>query len=254
MKAAIITPAIVDPNRLYGAERHYYGMVQAFRSKMETEWIQVPVSEYNWEAVLQGYLDCYELDVSRFDVVVSTKNPTYMAQHPNHVCWLLHQLRVFYDRFDDEYGSLPAAALAEKRQQRDVVHRLDNLGLRQVRRVFTNGGETARRLKLYNGFDAQVLHPPVFASGHYCASQDYFLLPGRLHRAGKRVSICAARHAASESEHSTTDRRSTAKMKLNCERLRATIRGFAFWVLSMTPNCWTCYASKRAQHVLFVPK
>ena len=112
MKTAIITPAIANPDCLYGAERHYVGMVQAFRKKVDTEWIQVPVSEYNWETVLQGYLDCYELDVSRFDVVVSTKNPTYMAQHPRHVCWLLHQMRVFYDRFDDEYGALPAAALS----------------------------------------------------------------------------------------------------------------------------------------------
>ncbi len=130
MKAAIITPAIADPNRLYGAERHYVGMVQAFQKKVETEWIQIAATEYNWEAVLQGYLDCYQLDVSRFDVVVSTKNPTYMVQHPRHVCWLLHQLRVFYDRFDDEYGSLPAIALAEKRRQRDVITRLDNLAFR----------------------------------------------------------------------------------------------------------------------------
>ena len=110
MKTAIITPAIVNPDLLYGAERHYVGMVQAFRKQVDTEWIQVPISEYNWESVLQGYLDCYHLDLSRFDVVVSTKNPTYMAQHEHHVCWLLHQMRVFYDRFDDEYGRLPAKA------------------------------------------------------------------------------------------------------------------------------------------------
>jgi glycosyltransferase involved in cell wall biosynthesis/GT2 family glycosyltransferase len=188
MKAAIITPAIADPNRLYGAERHYVGMVQAFQKKVETEWIQIAATEYNWEAVLQGYLDCYQLDVSRFDVVVSTKNPTYMVQHPHHVCWLLHQLRVFYDRFEDEYGSLPAIALAEKRRQRDVITRLDNLAFRQVRRIFTNGNETARRLKFYNGFHAEVLHPPVYASGQYCGAQEYFLLPGRLHR-WKRVDL-----------------------------------------------------------------
>ena len=188
MKAAIITPAVTDPNRLYGAERHYLGMVNAFRRKVETEWIQVPASEYNWESVLQGYLDCYELDVARFDVVVSTKNPTYMVQHPRHVCWLLHQMRVFYDRFSDEYGGLPADALAVKRQQRDVIHRLDNLAFQQVRHIFTNGSETARRLQFYNGFKADVLHPPVFASGHVCGSQDYFLLPGRLHR-WKRVDL-----------------------------------------------------------------
>ncbi len=199
MKAAIITPAIADPNRLYGAERHYAGMVQAFRNKVETEWIQVPISEYNWEAVLQGYLDCYELDVSRFDVVVSTKNPTYMVQHPHHVCWLLHQMRVFYDRFDDEYGSLPTHILEDKRRQREAIHRLDTLGFRQVRRIFTNGHETARRLNFYNGFDAEVLHPPVFASGHRSGAQQYFFLPGRLHR-WKRVDLAlrAMQHVSAD--------------------------------------------------------
>jgi glycosyltransferase involved in cell wall biosynthesis len=199
MKTAIITPAIADPNRLYGAERHYLGMVEAFRSKVETEWIQVPISEYNWEAVLQGYLDCYEIDVSRFDVVVSTKNPTYMAQHPRHVCWLLHQMRVFYDRFDDEYGSLPPHMLKDRQQQRDTIHRLDTLGFRQVRRIFTNGHETARRLNFYNGFEAEVLHPPVFASGHHNGAQEYFFLPGRLHR-WKRVDLVlrAMKHVSAD--------------------------------------------------------
>jgi glycosyltransferase involved in cell wall biosynthesis/GT2 family glycosyltransferase len=188
MKTAIITPAITNPEHLYGAERHYVGMVQAFRKRVDTEWIQVPVSEYNWETVLQGYLDCYQLDLSRFDVVVSTKNPTYMAQHDHHICWLLHQMRVFYDRFDDEYGGLPAQTQAELRQHREIIHRLDTLSFRKVRHIFTNGYETARRLKFYNGFNAEVLHPPVFAGGHYCGSQDYFLLPGRLHR-WKRVGL-----------------------------------------------------------------
>ena len=57
-----------------------------------------------------------------------------------------------------------------------------------MRKIFTNGQETARRLKLYNGLDAEVLYPPVFTQGHYCAGQDHFLLPGRLHR-WKRVDL-----------------------------------------------------------------
>lgn len=188
MKTAIITPAIADPGRLYGAERHFAGMAQAFRQHVDTDWIQVPITECTWDAVLQGYLDCYELDLAGYDLVVSTKTPTYMAQHPRHVCWLLHQVRVFYDRFDDEYAHLPGHILADKQVQRETIHHLDNLGLARLRKIFTNGGETARRLRLYNGFSAEVLYPPVFATGHYCGSQDYFLLPGRLHR-WKRVDL-----------------------------------------------------------------
>jgi glycosyltransferase involved in cell wall biosynthesis len=188
MKVAIVTPAIQEPNRLFGAERHFAGMVNAFQQRVDTDWVQVPIREDTWEGVLQGHLDCYDLDLSSYDLVVSTKSPTYMAQHRNHVCWLLHQMRVFYDRFDDEYGKLPQYALTEKRQQQTTIHQLDNAALQRVRKIFTNGQETARRLKLYNGFTAEVLHPPVFAGGHYCGAQEYFLLPGRLHR-WKRVDL-----------------------------------------------------------------
>ncbi|MGA2904215.1 MAG: glycosyltransferase family 4 protein [Candidatus Korobacteraceae bacterium] len=199
MKVAIITPAVHDPECLFGAERHFLGMVQAFKRHVDTDWIQVPISEARWETILQGFLDCYDLDLASYDLVVSTKSPTYMAQHPNHICWLLHQMRVFYDRFDDESAKLPPAARAERRALRHVVQRLDSLGLRRVRRIFTNGQETARRLKLYNGFDAEVLYPPVFLQGQYCAGQQHFLLPGRLHR-WKRVDLAirAMRHLSSD--------------------------------------------------------
>jgi glycosyltransferase involved in cell wall biosynthesis len=188
MKVAIITPAIHDAERLFGAERHFLGMVQAFQRHVDTEWIQLPISEASFETILRGYLDSYDLDLSAYDLVVSTKAPTYAARHPNHVCWLLHQIRVFYDRFDDEYGKLPAQALVQLQSQRQTIQRLDNLALRRVRKIFTNGQETARRLKLYNGFDAEVLYPPVFSQGYYCAEQQHFLLPGRLHR-WKRVDL-----------------------------------------------------------------
>ncbi len=188
MRVAIVTPEIENADRLFGAERHFVGMVDAFQKKAETHWIRVPLSEATWNQVLRSYLDCYDLDLSGYDLVVSTKNPTYMVRHRNHVCWLLHQIRVFYDRFEDECGALSEGALADRREQRDIIHRLDNLGFEGVRKIFTNGFETAARLKRYNGFDAEVLHPPVLARGHHCAGQKHFLLPGRLHR-WKRVDL-----------------------------------------------------------------
>jgi glycosyltransferase involved in cell wall biosynthesis len=188
MRAAIITPAIRDPERPFGAERLFAGLVTAFQNKVEADWIQVPVSEKRWESILQGYIDCYDLDLSAYDIVISTKSPTFAVQHPNHVCWLVHQVRVFYDRFDDESAALSKAALAERRNSREVIHRLDTLSFQRVRHVFSIGHEPAARLKRYNGFDAEVLYPPAFLQGHYCGSQEYFFLPGRLHR-WKRVDL-----------------------------------------------------------------
>jgi glycosyltransferase involved in cell wall biosynthesis len=188
MKTAIVTPAIHDPERLFGAERLFFGLVQAFKQRADAAWIQVPIVERSWETVLQSYRDCFDLDLRGYDLVISTKAPTYAAQHPNHICWLLHQIRVFYDRFDDEYGSLPTQALAERRAQRETIQRLDGLAFPRVRTLFSIGQEVSRRLKLYNGFDSEVLYPPVLVQGHCCGAQEYFLLPGRLHR-WKRVDL-----------------------------------------------------------------
>ena len=188
MKTAIITPVVHDSQRLFGAERLFLGMVQAFKRHVDTDWIQVPFSEASWESILQAYLSCFDVDLAQYDLVISTKSPTYLAQHRNHVCWLLHQIRVFYDRFEDEYGKLPASALVELQSRRQAIQRLDNLAFRRISRIFAIGREPARRLKLYNGFDAEVLYPPVLQQGHYCAGQEYFLLPGRLHR-WKRVDL-----------------------------------------------------------------
>ena len=118
MKVAIVTPAIDNPERPFGAERLFAGLVGAFQRKAAADWIQVPVSEKRWEGILQGYVDCFDLDLSAYDLVVSTKSPTFAVQHPNHVCWLVHQVRVFYDRFDDEFGMLPKSALVEKPKPR----------------------------------------------------------------------------------------------------------------------------------------
>lgn len=188
MKTAIVTAAIHDSERLFGAERLFFGLVQAFKQHADIDWIQLPVVERSWETVLQSYRDCFELDLRGYDLVISTKAPTYLAQHPNHICWLLHQIRVFYDRFDDEYGNLPVQAITERRSQCESIHKLDSLAFQRVRKLFSIGQEVSRRLKLYNGFDAEVLYPPLLAQGHYCGAQEYFLLPGRLHR-WKRVDL-----------------------------------------------------------------
>lgn len=188
MKVAIVTPNIADPGRLFGAERLFAGLVEAFQRRYDADWIQVAISEATWDDVLRGYLDCYDLDLCSYDLVISTKTPTFIVRHPNHVCWLLHQIRVFYDRFDDEYGTLGKAQLVEKYEQRKTIEELDNLAFQGVRKILSIGHETSRRLKHYNGFDSDVIHPPVLTLGQYCAAQEYFLLPGRLHR-WKRVDL-----------------------------------------------------------------
>jgi glycosyltransferase involved in cell wall biosynthesis/GT2 family glycosyltransferase len=175
-----------------GAEALYRGLIDALRTAgHETDEVGVHVDESCWEAVLESYARCYSLDLREYDLVISTKAPTFMVSHPNHVSYLLHTLRVFYDMFETEYG----AGTEVQHAQRRAVQAMDRFGLRpgRVRRHFSNGHTTYRRL-----FDASpwwktvpfraLHHPPALSGFKAPRGQSHILVPGRLHR-WKRVAL-----------------------------------------------------------------
>jgi glycosyltransferase involved in cell wall biosynthesis len=191
MKVAVVTPQMASGWR-GGAEALYRGLVDAFRAAgHDTEEVAVLSDESCWETVLESYARCSALDLRDYDLVVSTKAPTFMVSHANHASYLLHTLRVFYDMFETEYGQ----GTAEQHAQRRTVHALDRFGLRpgRVRRHFTNGRTTYRRLidaaPWWESVGFRALHHPPALSGYKPpGSQDYLLVPGRLHR-WKRVGL-----------------------------------------------------------------
>jgi len=61
------------------------------------------VDESSFDKILEAYCRCFYLDLNNYDLVISTKAPTYMVKHPNHVSYLLHTIRVFYNMFDVEF-------------------------------------------------------------------------------------------------------------------------------------------------------
>jgi glycosyltransferase involved in cell wall biosynthesis len=182
----VVTPCAAN-GELGGAERFYVGLVASLNtSETRAELVPVPVDESTFARMQASYLRCYETDLSRFDAVVSTKNPTYVVRHPNHVCYLVHTARVFYDMFDREFPRTDELL----RSYRALVQRLDTGALRppRTRRVFTIGQEVTQRLKSFNGISSEVLHPGPVMRPAACGSYDYLLMPGRLHR-WKRVDL-----------------------------------------------------------------
>ena len=180
-----------------GAERFFAGLHRGFvDAGFAADLVAIPSDESTFEAIEETYLRCYDFDASAFDAVVSTKAPTYLVRHPNHVCYLVHTIRVFYDMFDSAFEGGGRRVKAQRR----LVQRLDTLALSRprTRSVFAIGHEVARRLDRHNGIEATVLHPPVGLDAlHAGPFGDYVLLPGRLHR-WKRVqlAIAAMRHVA----------------------------------------------------------
>jgi glycosyltransferase involved in cell wall biosynthesis len=185
MKVAVVTAAMSSGER-GGAEAFYAGLLGGLRSLgVDAEQVDVRIDESNFEAVLASYLRCHDLDLRQYDLVISTKAPTYLVRHPRHVSYLVHTLRVFYDRFAGEFGE----GTPELRRQRALIHAMDKAALHpgRVRRHFTIGHTNYRRLldvdPFWRDVPYEVLHPPATVTGFRPPRPgQYFFLPGRLHR------------------------------------------------------------------------
>lgn len=191
MRIAVVVPMMKSGEK-GGAEALYKGLVKGLRQTAhEVDRIDVVIDESTFEAVLESYERCANLELHDYDLVISTKAPTYMVRHRNHISYLLHTLRVFYDRFHQEFGR----GTLEQFRQRRRIHALDKTGLHpdRVKRHFAIGHAPYKRLYDVDTFWQQikfeVLYPaPLLEDFREPRAGEYVFLPGRLHR-WKRVDL-----------------------------------------------------------------
>jgi len=169
-----------------GAENLYEGLIKALiESGHDATQVVVLIDESSFEGILEAYCRCFYLDLSDYDAVISTKAPTYMVRHPNHISYLLHTIRVFYDMFDREFKSNDE----ERLKQRHIIHEFDKYGLSlsRIKKHFVNGSTVYERMRAldnyWNTIEFQVLHhPPKLEGFKTSSSGNIIFLPGRLHR------------------------------------------------------------------------
>jgi glycosyltransferase involved in cell wall biosynthesis len=84
-----------------GAEKLWWGLLQALncRAGVEADLIKLPSPEHSLSALVRSYRAFFELDLSGFEMVISTKYPAWMIEHPRHVVYLQHRLRGLYDTY-----------------------------------------------------------------------------------------------------------------------------------------------------------
>lgn len=171
-----------------GAERHYRGLKNSLESQnVDVDLILEISDERDIFTIKESYLRFYDMDLSSYDGVISLKSPSYVVRHNNHVCWLMHTMRVFYDMFDREFPN-PNASLIENRK---FIQRLDTAAFKNpsIKKIFAIGNEVSQRLMKYNGIESIVLHPALlfdhFKEGEF---KDYLFIPGRIHR-WKRIDL-----------------------------------------------------------------
>ncbi|MCR5719094.1 MAG: glycosyltransferase family 4 protein, partial [Lachnospiraceae bacterium] len=100
MKIAVVCPSPV-PFTIGGAENLAWGLCDAINKKTEhmCELIKLPLKEHSFWDLIDSYYAYYNLDLSHFDMVITTKYPSWMVRHDNSVCYMLHTLRGLYDTY-----------------------------------------------------------------------------------------------------------------------------------------------------------
>jgi glycosyltransferase involved in cell wall biosynthesis len=175
-----------------GAEALYAGLERGLRAAgHHVDRIEMVLDESTFDRILESYVLCNDLDLRRYDAVISTKAPTYMVRHPRHISYLVHTVRVFYDMFAAEYGE----GTPEQQHQRRVIHAFDRHGLQpgRVLRHFAIGHTPYRRLRradpFWEGVPFEAVHlPPALEGFREPRRGRHLLLPGRLHR-WKRIDL-----------------------------------------------------------------
>jgi len=183
LKIAVVAPKSAERG---GAENLYEGLVDALnRAGHSATLIEIWVDETNFEGILEAYCNCFYLNLDDYDLVISTKAPTYMVRHRNHISYLLHTIRVFYDMFELEFDPNDK----ERQRERKMIHELDKYGLssQRIKKHFVNGSAVYKRMRdldgYWNNIDFQTLHhPPKIDKFKEPIEGNIIFLPGRLHR------------------------------------------------------------------------
>jgi glycosyltransferase involved in cell wall biosynthesis len=100
MDVAIVAPCPI-PYVIGGAENLWRGLQDHINEETphQAEILKLPSREHYFWDLVDSYRRFAEFDLSGFDIVVSTKYPAWMVDHPRHVVYVQHKLRGLYDTY-----------------------------------------------------------------------------------------------------------------------------------------------------------
>lgn len=96
----------------------------------------------------------------KVDQVISLRFPGYAVRHPNHVLWLNHRMREYYDLWDQFSAHLTWKQAIKERARRAIIHRADKYLFDRMQRRFVISGTVQARLRRFGGIQSEVLYPP----------------------------------------------------------------------------------------------
>jgi glycosyltransferase involved in cell wall biosynthesis len=158
----------------------------------ESEVLRIP---FQWEpsdTIVSQMLMVRSFELCNVDRVIALKFPAYLIRHPQKTIWLLHQYRQAYDLYDTGHTNLPMGDSGQR--LKTLIRNADNESFEESLKIFTNSNITKQRLKKYNGFDGEVLLPPVNNPTLFCggASKGYIFAGGRINNMKRQYLLVEA--------------------------------------------------------------
>ena len=140
-------------------------LVRALREEgHHTGLVVTPQNRFGQQG--SAYLAAWCTDVQlaheerKVDQVISLRFPGYAVQHPNHVLWLNHRMREYYDLWDQFSSHLSWKGKIKERTRRAIIHRVDKYLFGRMQRRFVISGTVQARLRRFGGIQSDVLYPP----------------------------------------------------------------------------------------------
>ncbi|AAM04600.1 glycosyltransferase [Methanosarcina acetivorans C2A] len=182
MKIAIVAPSPV-PFTLGGAELLFLGMQSSINkhTSHQCELIKVPIKENSFWDLIESYYKFYQLDLSHFDMVISTKYPSWMLKHDNHTVYMVHHLRGLFDTYhfcNEAYEVAPKLRTGLVKEVLDLVHTYKSE--QNVDRVFERLFELKKEQKKYDNETFRFPGPFIRQIIHFF--DEYALAPERVDR------------------------------------------------------------------------
>ena len=140
-------------------------LVRALREEgHEAGLIVTPQNRFGRQgsAYLAAWLTDVELahEEKKVDRVISLRFPGYAVQHPNHVLWLNHRMREYYDLWDDFSSHLTWKGRIKEGMRRALIHRVDKHLFNRMQRRYVISATVQARLQRFGSIQSEVLYPP----------------------------------------------------------------------------------------------
>jgi glycosyltransferase involved in cell wall biosynthesis len=134
-----------------------------------------------------AYLATWRMNVAsvegrRVDRVISLRYPSYAVRHPEHVSWLNHTMREYYDLWERFTAPLSPQGRVKERVRRALIHSADRYLLtRNVKKVFVQSRTIQQRLAMWPELRTDVLYPPAPQRPYRCDRYgEYVFMVSRL--------------------------------------------------------------------------